>query len=198
MENIRTIFTNDYCETHSDEAIAEKQVQWYEEYGEVIDEEKAAEYLMEDTNFWFEDELHMIEDFIKNSEYSEFLAVGSVGRWNGTFAGGKVFHWDHFTNTLWDILTDCDEFTISDVNGILRIEGAHHDGRVSFDIKGITTRGEAYYSNWEENWNDQRTEREVHERMWNDSHYTHVLHFADKVYGKITKYKQKKSVPVMA
>lgn len=198
MENKRIIFTNDYCEICTDEAIAEKQCEYFEESGELISEEKAAEWLMEDNNFWFEDELHMIEDFIKNSEYSEFLAVGSVGRWNGTFAGGKVFHWDHFTDTMWDILTDCDEFTISDVNGILRIEGIHHDGGVSFDIKGITKRGYEYYSNWEENWNDKRTEQEVHEKMWNDSHYTHVLHFADKVYGKITKHKQKKSVPVMA
>lgn len=197
MENIRTIFTNDYCETHSDEAIAKKQIQWYEDFGEVIDEEKASMLIDDDLDVWFEDELHELNGFF-NGEYHSYLAIGNVGRWNGTFAAGTIFGCDEFESTFYEMLRDCDEFTISDVNGNLRIEGVHHDGRVSFEIKGITDKGEAYYDRWSENWNDQRTESEIHQKMWNDSHYTHVLHFADKVYGKITKHKQKKSVPVMA
>lgn len=197
MENKRIIFTNDYCETHSDEAIAEKQVQWYEEYGEVINEEKALELIDDDLEMWFEDELHELKAFF-GGEYYHYLAIGSVGRWNGTFAAGTIFGCDEFESVLWKMLRDCMEYTIKDVNGILQIESAHHDGCVSFEIKGITDKGEAYYDRWSENWNDQRTESEIHQKMWNDSHYTHVLHFADKVYGKITKHKQKKSVPAMA
>ena len=195
----RIIYTNDYCETHSDEEIARTISNHYEDFGEFITEDAANEIIDDNLSIWWEDELSELENFFAHtSEYNYFLTVGTVGRWNGTFAGGDIFRHDEFKKTLYSMLKDCDEVTIKDVDGILNISGIHHDGRISFDIKGITDRGCAYYDRWSENWSDKRTEQEVHEKMWNDSHYTHVLHFADKVYGKITKHKQKKSVPVMA
>lgn len=57
---------------------------------------------------------------------NNIIAIGTVGRWNGTFNGGKVFG-----NNLNEILYagDCDDISVTydryNVHSIL----AHHDGR---------------------------------------------------------------------
>ena len=57
---------------------------------------------------------------------NNIIAIGTVGRWNGTFAGGKVFGNNLneilYTGDCPDINVYCDRY---DVHSVL----AHHDGR---------------------------------------------------------------------
>ena len=109
-----------------------------------------------------------------------FLAVGTCGMWYGNFAGGFLFSsFDELMNKL----TDCEYFKIWDENGHFFIEATHHDGTHSLEIKKVTKRGKEYFDNWEYNWDDKRSEREVHRKMFTDSHYANLINFAHNVYG---------------
>jgi len=130
-----------------------------------------------DSFYWEEEEGKLREVF----DNGDFIAVGTCGRWDGTYAGGFVF--DNF-NSLMGRFRDCDYIRIWDENGHFYVKGSHHDGTHFVEVKEITDKGNQYYDNW--NWsggNDKRTRREVHKRMFNDSHYTHLINFAHRFYG---------------
>ena len=108
----------------------------------------------------------------------KFLAVGICGRWNGNFAGGFIF--DNLDELL-ERFRDCN-LTIWDENGHFFIEGSHHDGTHHVEIRQLTPKGEQYYENWE--WgDDNRTEQQCHQKLFTDSHYSKLIHFAHKFYG---------------
>ena len=129
-----------------------------------------------DAEYW-EDEKGNLREIFDNGK---FLAVGTCGRWNGNFAGGFIF--DSFAG-LMSHFSDCDYIKLRDENGHFYIQGSHHDGTHSVEIKRITQKGNDYYENWNFNWGDKRTEREVHTKMFSDSHYTNLINFAHDVYG---------------
>lgn len=109
----------------------------------------------------------------------EILVIGSVGRWDGTYAAGKVISY----NELWKCWNDCDYVEIYDEDGHFYINASHHDGNNHFEVKLLTEEGRDYYSRWNENWNDSRSEQEIHTKLAESSCYTHVPHFAREVYG---------------
>ena len=97
-----------------------------------IRDEEEQEYSIDDyivTERFYED---IWEDYdcqkanLNKTLPNNIIAIGTVGRWNGTFNGGKVFG-----NNLNEILYagDCDDINVYcdryDVHSIL----AHHDGR---------------------------------------------------------------------
>ena len=109
----------------------------------------------------------------------EILVIGSVGRWDGTYAAGKVISY----NELWKCWNDCDYVEIYDEDGHFYINASHHDGNNHFEVKLLTEEGIKYYSRWNENWNDSRSEQEIHAKLAESSYYTHIPHFAREVYG---------------
>lgn len=109
----------------------------------------------------------------------EILVIGSVGRWDGTYAAGKVISY----NELWKCWNDCDYVEIYDEDGHFYINASHHDGNNHFEVKLLTEEGIKYYSRWNENWNDSRSEQEIHTKLAESSRYTHIPHFAREVYG---------------
>lgn len=140
-----------------------------------------------DDQIW--DEIYQMDEWNRDDFRTEmekildgsvFLAIGTCGRWNGTFPGGFLFE---TFNELFDRFSDCQYFKIWDENGHLFLKGSHHDGTDEVEIKRVTERGENYFANWEYNWGDKRTEREVHWKMFNDSHYTNLINFAHKIWG---------------
>ena len=64
--------------------------------------------------------------------------TGKVGRWNGTFDGGK------FITNLNELLSSIeylDVVTFTDENGHFKIKGSHHDGSDCFELKQLTKKG---------------------------------------------------------
>ena len=107
-----------------------------------------------------------------------YLAVGTVGRWNGTFKGGFIFH--SFQELFNKVGEDCDYFKFYDVNGHFYMQSSHHDGRNLVEIKVLTKRGEDYYQNWEYG-SDGRTEEACHKQLFN--RYSVLPNYMHTMYG---------------
>lgn len=92
------------------------QIGWYEQ-----DAEAQWEAMSEDfsSNVW-----PMIQNQCKDDI---LILLGSVGRWNGTFDGGKIIHADE--KNIRNIMGDYDEVTVSsDDEGHISMGFNHHDG----------------------------------------------------------------------
>lgn len=134
----------------------------------------------EEMNFSEEIEWEDAKSELKNFfEDKEILVIGTVGRWNGTYSAGKVISY----NELHKCWSDCDYVEIYDEDGHMHINASHHDGNNHFEVKILTEKGRDYYSRWNENWNDSRSEQEIHTKLAENSKYTHIPHFAREVYG---------------
>ena len=115
----------------------------------------------------------------KEFNSGDFLAIGTCGRWDGNRAGGFVF--SNF-NELMSRLKDCDYFKFWDENGHFFINATHHDGTHYLEIKRLTEKGKTRYDNWNYGWGKE-IEREIHQKLWNDSHYTKLINYAAKYFG---------------
>jgi len=108
-------------------------------------------------------------------KFDMFLVVGSSGTWQGPRSGGK------FCKNLQEMMqcvSACEQYELYDRNGRLCIEGSHHDGHNSFEVKALTERGRAYaermgYDNC----------RELHKTLWDWNLYTKDIHFSHEVWG---------------
>lgn len=119
------------------------------------------------------------EELTKYFSKGAWIIQGTVERWSGRKAGGKIFY---DFNTLFNTVTkDCDYVKIWDENGHLYLKCSHHDGTNMFEIKRVTNSGLRYLKNWENNWNDKRSEKEVHTQIMN--HYSLLPNFMAEVYG---------------
>lgn len=173
------IFSNYDSDDYREGAIENVMLNCPYETEEEIPEEKIWEmiYLMQDDD-WAEEQ-HNIEEYLSGKS---LLVCGSVGRWDGRFAAGKIVT----GGKLWDCLDDCGYWEIWDEGGHLHIRGSHHDGTNSFEVKVLTEKGVEMWDKWcyDEcpRWNNL-PEREVHRKLWENSKYSHIPHFAKNVYG---------------
>lgn len=94
-----------------------------------------------ETNLWMQDELYL--------SGWEIVVSGSVGRWNGTSTGIAVYKdFDAATDCSpsrfgqGNVFADCEIQKVWDENGTLYLAGAHHDGRVSVEMRQLTDEGE--------------------------------------------------------
>lgn len=116
-------------------------------------------------------------------EGKTLLVTGYAGTWRGNLAGGAIIGYDE----LWKCWEHCDYVEIYDEGGHFYINSTHHDGTNSWEIRILTEQGINAYDNWNYGynrgkWNDLN-EREVHEKLAENSKYTHIPHFAREVYG---------------
>ena len=104
-----------------------------------------------------------------------WLAMGTVGRWDGNYAAGTTFtNWDNFIDKA---LNDCGSWKIfEDARGHFILEGWHHDGKVEFEIKRLSEKGAAYLEN-------QRPCQKAHQTAWNSNFLTSLPHYCRKVWG---------------
>lgn len=109
------------------------------------------------------------------------ILCGCVGRWNGNFSAGTVFY--DFMKMFYTAAKDCDYWKIWDENGHFYMKCSHHDGTNIFEIKEITDKGISLLGNWEYNYDDPRTEEEIHSTIFNNNFYSRLLHFAHTVFG---------------
>lgn len=111
----------------------------------------------------------------------DWLLMGSVGRWNGNFTAGTVFY--DFEKMFYDAARDCDYWKIWDENGHFYFKCSHHDGTNIFEIKRITDRGADLLEKWEYDYDDPRTEEQIHTAIFQNNFYSALPHFAHNVYG---------------
>lgn len=123
-----------------------------------------------------EEELWDVMDYLSTDRWNEvrldlslfcfgsnWIMVGINEKWNGKFAAGTVF--DDFTEMFCKAAEDCDYWKIWDENGHLYFQCSHHDGTNLYEIKRVTEKGEAYLENWENNWDDKRSEEYIHKKI---------------------------------
>lgn len=180
----RTIFNNYYDNDRFEDTAEYLFDEYADEEGwdtveDVPEDEIWREMQFSDECAW-DDAKYDLEHFLK--ENGPMLVVGSLGLWYGNCRGGKICYNFRDLAGAWE---DCDYINIYDQNGHLYIECSHHDGTNMYECKLLTERGEQYAE--DHGWD--MYDSELHEKLWNDSHYTHLPHYAHKVWGcKKTEY----------
>ena len=111
-----------------------------------------------------------------HDERGSYLIIASLGLWNGRFDGGKIID-GYLTEAIQTCFEDYNKVYWQDKN--LKVEAIHHDGTNHFIIKKLTDRGIDYLNRHQ--W-DMR-DKELHQRLFNDSHYTHSVRFFADLYG---------------
>ena len=123
------------------------------EVREDFTDDEIFNHQMEMKDFDYEEEMRALAAFFngEKSDMSDFvnpyggnhiLVSGSVGRWNGTSTGIAVYKdFDAATDCSpsrfgqGNVFADCEIQKVWDENGTLYLAGAHHDGRVSVEMR---------------------------------------------------------------
>ena len=151
-----------------------------EEYpDEEINDNALWEEIYFQDNLNWEEEHERLKEFFNGHGY--FLLTGTVGRWNGTRAAGYVFN--DFDDMFYKAVKDCNYIKLWDENGHFYIECSHHDGTNLFEIKRINEKAYNFIDNWAHNWDDDRTEKQIHNIVWNSNFLSSLPHYARTVYG---------------
>ncbi len=118
----------------------EEAEEYREEYEEDGNLNEIAQAMCHDDwqNFYYE----VLKSYFKDHVC---LALGSIGRWDGTYHGGSVI--ENMSDFM-DILEDCWYIELYDDNGYLQVEGIHHDGRVGFRVKELNENGINWYRDY--------------------------------------------------
>ena len=182
MSKITTIYNNyDLTEIYPDEDIIESLMENDNSLSKenISDNDIWEERYLLDSLDWEEENERLIDFFDTESE--SWILVGSLGRWNGTFDGGFIF--SSFKEMWHKATKDCDYFNIYDKDGHLHIECSHHDGTNHYEIKKLNSKGQNLYDKWSSDWDDKRSEREIHNIIWKSNLFSSLPHFAKQVYG---------------
>lgn len=179
----RTIYDNYHLwETYPDEEVRECLIENGMEEDEITDEAIWKERYFYDENDW-EDAKITLKDFFNSR--NKWMLFGEVGRWDGVYKAGTLF--ETFDDFFYKAAKDCDYIHFYDENGHLYLTCSHHDGTCHYEIKEVTDEGIRYLENWEENWNDKRSEQYVHTQIF--KRYSRLPRFAERIYGcKPTEY----------
>lgn len=171
------IYSNYDFEDYREGAIESLLINEVYENEEEIPESDITEEIYRIMEDYWEDEQYNFRDFFKGKK---LLVCGNVGRWDGNFAAGKVIDYCD----LWKTLDDCGFWEVYDKGGHFYIKGSHHDGTVSWEVKILTEKGVEMYDKWNYDyvWREL-SEREAHEKLWNNPKYTHIPHYARDFYG---------------
>ena len=134
-----------------------------DEVREDFTDDEIFNHQMEMKDFDYEEEMRALAAFFngEKSDMSDFvnpyggnhiLVSGSVGRWNGTSTGIAVYKdFDAATDCSpsrfgqGNVFADCEIQKVWDENGTLYLAGAHHDGRVSVEMRQLTDEGESLW-----------------------------------------------------
>lgn len=148
-------------------------------YEECCDEtpsdELLEEYIQDTNNDYLDDIRAEIECHEKNHDSKTYVIIGNLGLWYGRVEGGKIIE------GLWNSLRQCfeDYNKIYEENGRLKVTAHHHDGTNFFQIKELTKRGEDFAERHKWDMSD----RELHKKLFNDSHYSRNVRMFKELYG---------------
>lgn len=147
----------------------------YEEcYEETPDEETLRQYINDINDCYLEDVEGEISHYEKTNGQKQYIVLADLGLWNGRFDGGKIII------GLWNTISQCfeDYNEIYEEGGKLKVVAHHHDGTNYFQIKELTERGEEYAEKHKWDMND----RELHQKLFNDSHYSRNVRAFKEIY----------------
>lgn len=164
----RTIYSNynlwdDFSEAAKDSLEANNILQPTE--SQIWDE------IYEQNGFYWNEIHQKLTEFFSGSQW---LLMGTVGRWDGEHEGGFTF--SSFDEMWWKATGDCSYFDIYDKNGHLYIDCSHHDGNNHYEIKKITARGEEYLVR-----NVYMNLRQLHKKLFD--HYSSLPNYVHNIYG---------------
>lgn len=150
-----------------------------EVYREIYDcepDEEGLDKFIDDANYRnLEDEEDNVSYYERKHGYKHYVVLADLGLWNGRADGGKIIR------GLWKSISECFE----DYNEIyqegkrLKVTAIHHDGTNYFQIRELTDRGYEYWQNHQYDMSD----REMHQKLFKDSHYSHEVSLFNKIYG---------------
>jgi len=121
------------------------------------------------------------ERFFLN-EGNTWILHGNFGRWDGKHECGFIFKtWEELMRH--EPMENCDYIKLYDKEGGLYLECTHHDGTNHYEIKKVTRKGEQLLEKWESNYNDERSERQIHNTIINNNFYSEFPYFVEKMYG---------------
>lgn len=148
----------------------------YEEcYEETPSEEILQRYIQDVNQDYLWDEKSNVEFYEKENGQKQYIVLADLGLWNGRFDGGKII------TGLWNAISKCfeDYNEIYEEGGRLKVTAHHHDGTNYFQIKELTERGKGYAerNGWD------MSDRELHQKLFNDSHYSRNVKLFKEVYG---------------
>ena len=153
----------------------EMREQYEECYDETPDEQTLQEYIQDVNNDYLEDVHSEIVFYEKTHGQKMYLVSADLGLWNGRAEGGKVI------TGLWNAITQCfeDYNEIYEEGGMLKVTAHHHDGTNFFKIKELTEKGEEFAERHKYDMSD----RELHKKLFNDSHYSRNVKLFKEIYG---------------
>ena len=102
---------------------------------EELDEDTRFKLLLEQEEMDWDDIKIELKCFDKRLPYYNYLVIGSIGRWNGSFDGWKLV--DTLEDALYSALTDCDYVKVWYDKDGLHIRGIHHDGSNTVTVWGV-------------------------------------------------------------
>lgn len=169
------ILTNDFNIDDYRKTFAEEEGITEEETYERIHEIKLYEYIDSQIN---EDLANFYQEVINYEAKHEgkwYVVLASLQSWNGYYAGGNVI------KGMMTVVSRCmeDYYELYHEGKKLFMSATHHDGTNSFKIKELTKEGERYFENHEHDMSD----RELHAKLFNDSHLSRHPTIFKEIYG---------------
>lgn len=131
-----------YLDTYNNDGLIYED---YKEWCEANDCEPLGED-GEDFYNWLHEETYMnVECFFENLKYSKdndrrCVVSGRLGLWHGRPTIEPVMCED-LEEAIKKCCDRCDDVEVVLENGVVKVEGLHHDGRNYFEIRPLTMRG---------------------------------------------------------
>ena len=152
----------------------EEMKQEYEEvYGETPNEEELDRFIEDTNDMYLNDERNNVEFYEKQHGQKIYIILADLGLWYGHAEGGKII------KGLWNAISECFEAYnhIYEYRCRLYVDAIHHDGTNHFQIKKLTPKGLEYIEK-----NPYMSDRELHQRLFRDSHYSHEVSMFKTMY----------------
>ena len=181
-EIMKNVLFNNYYDSEREQYARENILEdrgednGWENVDDIPDEEVWDELNFQEEIEWEE----TISDLKRFFDGKTLLVTGTVGTWQGNFAGGKVLTVENIS----DCWKNCDYIEIYDENGHFYIRSSHHDGTNLFEVKVLTEKGADMWDKYEYDyiWRDLSIQ-DVHGKLYNNSRYSHIPHYARNVWG---------------
>lgn len=153
----------------------EMKAMYKECYEETPSEETLQQYIYDTNQDCLDDEKSNVKFYENIHGQKQYIILADCGLWYGRRDGGKII------TGLWNAISQCfeDYNEIYEEGGRLKVTAHHHDGTNYFQIKELTKRGEEFAERHKWDMSD----RELHKKLFNDSHYSRNVRAFKEIYG---------------
>ena len=166
----------DYINDSYNQSVIEYVAEYMAIEVEDVEQDDIDEVFNELRELWVDDNIQdMTEQLFQFFDNQTVLFVGTVGLWDGNFSGGAI---GDFKELFYKALKDCGYYRVYEDKEHMFVEGTHHDGTNSFEVKVLTEKGEDYYEGWYYGTNkrlENLTEQQVHKNIYES--YSKLPHF---------------------